>query len=157
MAGSGFHHLLMVASLRDPRAHRPAHRGVGFHHLLMVASLREPQPRPGPRREPQRFRHLLMVASLREVQVEHTRPGFRWFPPSSDGGFIAGYGPGAGSVLSPSFHHLLMVASLRASRNRAAQTAPAWFPPSSDGGFIAGGRVVRELPVADATQVSTIF
>jgi len=61
----GFHHLLMVASLRAAGKTELAAALAGFHHLLMVASLR------GDPRRPRQCAQLL-------------------FPPSSDGGFIAG-------------------------------------------------------------------
>jgi len=62
---------------------------VGFHHLLMVASLRGQDERTGTV-DIIGFHHLLMVASLRETCPSEPSCRALRFPPSSDGGFIAG-------------------------------------------------------------------
>jgi len=59
-----FHHLLMVASLRERCKLFLDESATGFHHLLMVASLRELGVEQLVLRRPS-FHHLLMVASLR--------------------------------------------------------------------------------------------
>jgi len=96
-----------------------------------------------------------MVASLREGSGHRGDAGARGFPPSSDGGFIAGVYLDAAWADLGGFHHLLMVASLRDVAGSDGQVLRRRFPPSSDGGFIAGGWQVHEL--CSAAAVSTIF
>jgi len=55
----------------------------------MVASLRD-QPLASFPCLQHRFHHLLMVASLRDGLDREREAGLGQFPPSSDGGFIAG-------------------------------------------------------------------
>ena len=112
---AGFHHLQMVASLRAAVAGCAVTDSAGFHHLQMVASLRGSSSSHSARAS-RGFHHLQMVASLR-VNNQRVRVDYqRTFPPSPNGGFIEGEAFLLSSCcgLARSFHHLQMVASLRA-------------------------------------------
>jgi len=107
-----FHHLQMVASLRGHQGSTKGATSPSFHHLQMVASLRV-MPRHVAWRPVSCFHHLQMVASLRAFLVQGRGSDRSMFPPSPDGGFIEGRRRASPVGFILSFHHLQMVASLR--------------------------------------------